>query len=130
MGETREQLTLPLLRSRLTDEPTGLVTRAWQPWFEALDRIIRNLESGLTDVESDPQQGDIAAPRRGDNPIDIAVTVPRRSENPIDIPVPIEHEVRRLAAAIEQVQVFSEVSTAQALLLRVAQDTAKLDAGG
>lgn len=51
MGETREQLTRPLLRARLTEESTGLVVVAWQPWFELVDRVIRGLEGGLADTE-------------------------------------------------------------------------------
>ena len=115
MGETREQLTRPLLRARLTEERTGLVVVAWQPWFELVDRIIRGLESGLTDVENNPEQGDVA--------------VAKRVADPVDIPVASEHEARRLAKDLEQVQAFSDVPQLAELVNRAFDTGAQFAAG-
>jgi len=80
MGETREQLTRPLLRARLTEQRTGLVAVAWQPWFELVDRVIRGLEGGLVDVEANPEQGDVAVAKRLGDPVETFSDVPQLAE--------------------------------------------------
>jgi hypothetical protein len=116
MGETRERLTLPLLRTRLTEEGTGLVARAWQPWFEAQFRTQTELDDDLAAIESDPQQGDVAG-------------VLRRRDVPADIPIATEHEARRLATGLAQVDTFSDVPQVAELVRRAFAAGAQLAAG-
>ena len=115
MGETRERLTLPLLRSRLVDPGTGIVSVAWQPWFEAQFRTQKELSEDLLAIESDPQQGDIA--------------VVKRLETPMEVSVATEHEARRLAKDLEQVSTFSDVPQLAELVTRAFDVGAKFAAG-
>jgi len=117
MGETRERLARALLRSPMVDPRTGIVSREWLLWYEQTIRVQTGIEEGLTDLESDPQQGDVAG-------------VLRRRDVPVDIPASTsEGEIRRLRTELERVQAFSEIPTTESLLNRAFQQAAQGAAG-